>query len=61
MTNFDKIMAVATPNWLAYLMARTTPCDKCPAKRECKHNKQEITEYKCVRFIKHYLESEAEK
>ena len=57
MTNYEKMMSVATPNWLAYLLCNTWSCSKCPCADGCP--KDNVTN--CVKTITEHLESEAEK
>lgn len=53
MTNFEKVMSVATPNWLAYLLSQNRNCDRCPAKCGEEYENQRI----CVEKIRQWLES----
>ena len=63
MTNYEKVMSVATPTWIAYLMANVTPCDRCPlpiciVPKEHKGNLFFRDTEQCMSEIKEWLESE---
>jgi hypothetical protein len=54
MTNYEKMMAVATPNWLAYLLCNTWICERCPCADGCP--KDSVAN--CIKKITEHLESE---
>lgn len=58
MTNYDKIMAVMSVNRMAYLMARTTPCEKCPIGLNCPDSDEETN---CYYYFVEWLQKEAKK
>lgn len=58
MTNFEKVMSVATPTWLAFLLSQGfMDCDKCVAKEIC-NKKEHKNPYACIDEIRQWLESE---
>ena len=55
MTNYEKMMSVATPTWLAYLLCNTWNCGECPCADGCPKDNV----ISCIKKITEYLDSDA--